>query len=91
MKRDERDETIHDDLEARVREGVQAVFEQLLEEEISQHLGAEPYGRSPSRGGQRNGQYERDLVTGVGPSGNCRCSAIVTAGFRPSCLSAIGA
>lgn len=67
MKREKRDETIHDDLEARVREGVKAVFEQILEEEMSEHLGAEPYGRSPTRRGQRNGHYERDLVTGVGP------------------------
>lgn len=67
MKREERDETIHDDLEARVREGVKALFDQILEEGMNEHLGAEPYGRSPSRRGQRNGHDERDLVAGIAP------------------------
>lgn len=66
MKREELEETIKQDLETRVREGVKALFEQILEEEMTQHLGAAPYQRSPQRRGRRNGEYERDLVTGVG-------------------------
>lgn len=66
MKRKDIEETVQQDLETRVREGVKALFEQILEEEMTQHLGAAPHQRSPQRRGQRNGEYERDLVTGVG-------------------------
>jgi transposase-like protein len=66
MKGEELEETVKQDLEARVRQGIKALFEQILEEEMTQHLGATPYQRSPTRRGQRNGDYERDLVTGVG-------------------------
>jgi putative transposase len=66
MKGEELEETVKQDLEARVRQGIKALFEQILEEEMTQHLGATPYQRSPTRRGQRNGGYERDLVTGVG-------------------------
>ena len=33
---------------------------------MTEHLGAPRYRRSPSRRGQRNGEDERDLVTGAG-------------------------
>lgn len=66
LEREEIEELARQDLETRVREGVKALLEQILEEEMTQHLGASCYQRSPSRRGQRNGNYERDLVTGVG-------------------------
>jgi putative transposase len=66
MKRKDVEETVQQDLETRVREGVKALFEQILEEEMVQHVGAERHQRSATRRGQRNGEYERDLVTGVG-------------------------
>jgi len=66
MKSNEMEEVIKEDLESRVREGVKALFEQILEEEMSEHVGAAPHQRSLNRRGQRNGSYERDLVTGVG-------------------------
>jgi transposase-like protein len=67
MKGEELEETVKQDLEARIRQGIKALFEQILEEEMTEHLGAAPsYQRSPTRRGQRNGGYERDLVTGVG-------------------------
>ncbi len=66
MERKELEETVKQDLETRVREGVKALLEQILEEELTVHLGATPYQRSPTRKGRRNGEYERDLVTGVG-------------------------
>jgi transposase-like protein len=37
------------DVEARVREGVKAIFEEVLEEEMTQHLKA-GYGSSPQPG-----------------------------------------
>lgn len=66
MERAELEETVQQDLETRVREGIKALLEQILEEEMTEHLGAPRYRRSPSRRGQRNGDYERDLVTGAG-------------------------
>jgi transposase-like protein len=66
MEQEELQETVQQDLETRVHEGIKALLEQILEEEMTEHLGAPRYRRSPSRRGQRNGDYERDLVTGVG-------------------------
>jgi putative transposase len=51
------------DVEARVREGVKAILEEVLEEEMTQHLKA-GYGSSPpTRRGERNGHYTRNLLT----------------------------
>ena len=66
LKQEEIEELARQDLETRVHEGVKALFEQILEEEMTHHLGAPRYQRSLSRRGRRNGAYERDLVTGVG-------------------------
>ncbi|NIP73878.1 MAG: IS256 family transposase, partial [Gammaproteobacteria bacterium] len=45
---------------------VEQVLNQLLEAEITQHLGAGPHERSPERRGRRNGHYRRVLTTRVG-------------------------
>jgi putative transposase len=66
MTRTELTETIHQDVETRIREGVKAVIEQILEEEMTSHIGAAPRERTPHRRGERNGHYERDLITPVG-------------------------
>jgi len=50
----------------RIRHAVKAVLEQILDEEMSQHVGAERRERNPSRTGERNGSYGRDLITPVG-------------------------
>jgi putative transposase len=49
-----------------LREGVKLLAEELMECEVSQHLGAERHERSPLRQGQRNGYRERDWDTRVG-------------------------
>lgn len=49
-----------------LREGVKLLAEELMEYEVSQHLGAERHERSPLRQGQRNGYRERDWDTRVG-------------------------
>jgi putative transposase len=54
------------DVEARVREGVKAVLEEVLEEEISEHLKAGYRELTPTRRGERNGHYQRNLVTPAG-------------------------
>jgi putative transposase len=57
---------VQQEIEERVREGVKALFEQILEEEMDQHLGAGRYQRTSSRRGERNGRYKRALLSGVG-------------------------
>jgi putative transposase len=50
----------------RIREGVKAVIEQVLEEEMTEHLAAGYRERTPSRRGERNGYSTRDLITPAG-------------------------
>jgi putative transposase len=54
------------DMEARVREGVKAVLEEVLEEEMVEHLEAGYRELSPTRRGERNGHYQRNLLTPAG-------------------------
>ena len=44
------------------------MLEQILDEEMSDHVGAQRRERTPSRTGERNGSYSRDLITPVGKS-----------------------
>ena len=54
------------DVEARVRQGVKAVLEEVLEEEMTQHLKAGYRELTPTRRGERNGYYQRNLLTPAG-------------------------
>ena len=54
------------DVEARVRQGVKAVLEEVLEEEMTQHLEAGYRELTPTRRGERNGHYQRNLLTPAG-------------------------
>ena len=54
------------DVEARVRQGVKAVLEEVLQEEMTQHLEAGYRELTPTRLGERNGHYTRNLVTPAG-------------------------
>jgi putative transposase len=54
------------DVEARVRQGVKAVLEEVLEEEMAEHLQAGYRELTPTRRGERNGRYFRNLVTPAG-------------------------
>jgi transposase-like protein len=54
------------DVETRVREGVKAVLEEVLEEEMAEHLQASYRELTPTRRGERNGHYTRNLVTPAG-------------------------
>ena len=49
-----------------LREGVRVLAQALMELEVSQHVGAERYERSPDRRGERNGYRERQWDTRVG-------------------------
>jgi putative transposase len=46
---------------------VETVIQQVLEAQVSEHLGADRYERSEERAGYRNGYRERQLFTRVGP------------------------
>jgi putative transposase len=54
------------DVEARVRQGVKAVLEEVLQDEMTQHLEAGYRELTPTRRGERNGHYTRNLVTPAG-------------------------
>jgi putative transposase len=60
------DQDVKRDVQARVREGVKAVLEEVLEEEMTDHLEAGYRELTPTRRGERNGHYTRNLVTPAG-------------------------
>lgn len=49
-----------------LREIVERVLQELLEAEMTEHIGAAPYERSEARRGHRNGHKPRTLRTRVG-------------------------
>jgi len=49
-----------------LREGVRVLLQALIEVEVSEQIGAQPYERSPARNNQRNGYRERIYETRVG-------------------------
>ena len=49
-----------------LREIVQRVLQELLEAEMTEHVGAAPYERTTERKGHRNGHKPRSLTTRVG-------------------------
>jgi putative transposase len=49
-----------------LHEIVEKVVQQLLEDEMTEHIGAAPYERSATRSGHRNGYKPRALRTRVG-------------------------
>jgi len=55
-----------EEISRRIREGVKAIIEQVLEEEMTEHLAAGYRERTPTRRGERNGHYNRSLITPVG-------------------------
>ena len=66
MEKEHLEEMTREAIHARIREGVKALIEQVLEEEMRQHLGAGHRERTPLRRGWRNGHYSRGLITPVG-------------------------
>jgi putative transposase len=50
-----------------LREIVERILQEMLEAEMTEHIGAAPYERSAARTGHRNGYKPRTLRTRVGP------------------------
>ena len=65
-KHDEFEDDVKLDVESRVHQGVKAVLEEVLQEEMTQHLEAGYRELTPTRRGERNGYYRRNLVTPAG-------------------------
>ena len=65
-KREDFEHDVKLNVEARVRQGVKAVLEEVLEEEMTQHLKAGYQKLTPTRRGERNGHYTRNLLTPAG-------------------------
>ena len=63
---EEFERTVKRDIETRVREGVKAVLEEVLQEEMTEHLKAGYRELTPTRKGERNGYYRRNLLTPAG-------------------------
>ena len=53
-------------LSDRIRSAVKAVLEQVIEEELTEHIGARHREKTEVRTGERNGSYTRNLITPVG-------------------------
>jgi putative transposase len=60
------DHKVKRDVQARVREGMKAIIEEVLEEEMSEHLKAGYRELTLTRRGERNGHYTRELLTPAG-------------------------
>jgi putative transposase len=56
----------HQALRETTRQAVRQVLEATMREELTMFLQAQPYQRADERRGQRNGYYQRDLVTQAG-------------------------
>ncbi len=63
-----------EEISRRIREGVKAIIEQVLEEEMTEHLAAGYRERTPTRRGERNGHYTRSLITPVGRKQSSGCA-----------------
>ena len=66
MTREELEQSAGRSIDERIRDGVRAVIEQVLQEEMAAHLQARHRERTAARRGERNGSYARDLITPVG-------------------------
>ena len=66
MTPDKPEHTVKRDVEAHLRAGVKGVLEEILEEEMSEHLEAGHRELTPTRRSERNGHYTRNLITPAG-------------------------
>jgi len=62
----ERQATIHELFQERIRLNIRHTLITIIEEEVNAFIQAALYQRTPQRKDYRNGYYERDLITSVG-------------------------
>jgi len=84
------DETLREVLlgDKRAEMLLEKVMKEVLQAEMTEHLGAEPGKHTDDRRGYRNGSYERELTTRIG-SLKLELSYDRDGTFKPSCLSVI--
>src|SRR3982074_352537 len=68
-----------------LREGVRVMAQQLMELEVTQHVGADKYERAAERNGERNGYRDRTWDTRVG-SIELRVPRVRDGGYYPALL-----
>jgi putative transposase len=66
LSKAERQATIHELLQERMRLAIRHTLISVLEEEVEGFIQAALYQRTPNRQDYRNGHYERNLITSVG-------------------------
>lgn len=66
LSKTERQATLHDLLQERMRLAIRHTLITVLEEEVEGFIQAALYQRTPARQDYRNGHYERNLITTVG-------------------------
>jgi transposase-like protein len=59
-------EIIWGNIASAVKQLIKGLIENLLQDELTEKVGAARYGRNPERKGYRNGSYSRDLLTKFG-------------------------
>lgn len=62
----ERQALARERMQDRIRAGMKAMLEEIMEEEMTEHLQAGYRENTPGRRGERNGHYTRSLITEVG-------------------------
>ncbi len=85
----DRQATIHELLQERMRLAIRHTLITVLEEEVEGFIQAALYQRTPSRRDYRNGHYERHLGTSLGELEDLPVPRAPVRGFAPSCLNAI--
>ena len=59
----ERQALARERMQDRIRAGMKAMLEEILEEEMTDHLHAGYHEQTPGRRGERNDHYRRTLIT----------------------------
>ena len=62
----ERQALARERMQDRIRVGMKAMLEGIMEEEMTKHLQADYREQTPGRRGERNSHYTRSLITEVG-------------------------
>jgi transposase-like protein len=77
------------DVDDRIRQAAQTIYQALIEAELTAVIGAVPHERSPARQAQRNGHRPRVLTTAAGDL-EVRSPSSGRARSSPACWSAAG-
>jgi putative transposase len=77
------------DVDDRIHQAAQTIYQALIEAELTAVIGAAPHQRSPDRLAQRNGHRGRVLTTSAGDL-ELRIPKLRAGSFFPRCWSGAG-